>query len=187
MAKFDQAFDSSQHKDMDAFDPITPGWYPAKIVDSDIKPTKAGTGTRMTLKMEIMAGEFKGRVVWAGLNLTNPNPMAVEISQKELATCCRAIGVPSLQDTNQLHGIPFMLKVKTKPAKGDYPASNEPAGYKTMEEGDMAGGATMEDPNTAASTNESLPEINDEDIPWGDGEETSEETSEEIPDDDIPF
>lgn len=130
MAQLGQAFDSSQHDDMNSgYDPIPAGVYPAKVVESELKNTSAGTGKYIKLKFQILQGEFKGRYIWTNLNIINPSPVAVEIAQKELATLCRAVGKGVIQDTQELHGIPIDMKVKIKPAKGDYPAGNEPCGY----------------------------------------------------------
>lgn len=131
MAKLGTAFDSGQHEDMQSgFDPIPAGKYLSMLVESEIKQTAKKDGEYAKLKFKVLEGEFKGRFIWTNLNLVNPNPIAVEIAQKELATLCRACGKAVIQDTAELHGIPIKMKVKIKPAKGDYPASNEPAGYE---------------------------------------------------------
>jgi len=130
MANLGGTFDSGQHEDMNTgFDPIPAGDYIAMVVESEIKTTSKKNGKYIKLKFRIEEGEFKGRFIWTNLNIINPNPVAVEIAQKELATLCRAVGKAVIQDTQELHGIPIRMKVKIKPAQGDYPAGNEPCGY----------------------------------------------------------
>lgn len=137
MAKLDNAFDSDQHDDMiGAFDPIPADDYLAHITASDIKQTKAKTGKYIKFEFTIIDGEYKGRKIWTNLNIINRNPVAVEIAQKELATLCRACGVAQVEDTQELHGIPFVMSVKIKPASGDFPAGNEPCGYAAVEGGE---------------------------------------------------
>lgn len=162
MAQLGQAFDSGQHDDMNTgFNPMPAGVYIAQVVESEIKDTSKKTGKYIKLKFEILKGEFKGRFVWTNLNIVNPNPVAVEIAQKELATLCRACGKAVIQDTQELHGIPIKMKIKIKPAKDDYPAGNEPIGYKPATVG---AGAT--NPAEAEGSESTSPPIEDGDVPW---------------------
>ena len=111
-----QSFDSSKYDDMSDFTALPSGEYPVQITNSDIKLTKAGTGKYIWLEMTVLNGEFKGRKAFSNLNIENPNPQAVEIAQKELATLCRATNILNLVDTNQLHKIPFIVKLSVKAA-----------------------------------------------------------------------
>ena len=67
------------------FDPIPAGKYLAMITDSEMKPTKSGSGSYLQLAFQILEGEYKGRFVWARLNLDNPNSTAVQIAKAELS------------------------------------------------------------------------------------------------------
>ncbi len=162
MAVLEQAFDSGNHDDMQSgFDPIPKGDYLAKVVESDVKVTKAKTGKYIKFKFEILQGEFKGRFIWTNMNIVNPNPVTVDIAQKELATLCRAVGKAVIQDTQELHGIPLLLKVKIKPAQGDHPAGNEPIGY-------YVAGNTASTPAKEIVGSESTEATADGDaVPWG--------------------
>ena len=53
------------------FDPIPAGKYLAIITESEMKPTKAGTGQYLQLTFQVLEGQYKGRLVWARLNLDN--------------------------------------------------------------------------------------------------------------------
>ena len=75
------------------FDPIPAGKYLAVITDSEMKPTKSGTGQYLQLSLQILEGPYKGRYVWARLNLHNPNPTTVKIARQELSAICRGCGV----------------------------------------------------------------------------------------------
>lgn len=125
-------------------DPIPAGWYNAQIDESEMKPTKDGTGTYLQLRFSVVDGQYANRKIYARLNLRNSNPVAQEIAYGELSAICHATGVMQLQDSQQLHGIPMKIKVKLRPAKDGYDASNEIGGYKHINdqvEGGNQGGA----------------------------------------------
>lgn len=132
MAGIGGAFDSTKHEDMQSgFDLIPLGKYLATVTKSDVKETKAKTGKYISLTFTIQYGKYKGRHIFTNLNIINPNPVAVEIAQKELATLCRAIGKMSIQDTNELHGIPLILDVGLeKDKKNVHPDKNKPIMYE---------------------------------------------------------
>ena len=162
MAKLGTAFDSGQHEDMNTgFDPMPAGEYLAQVIESEVLTTSKKNGKYIKLKFAILKGEFKGRFIWSNLNIVNTNPVTVEIAQKELATLCRACGKAVIQDTQELHGIPILMKIKIKPAKDDYPAGNEPIGYKPATVGATA--QNLAEVNGSESTS---PPIEDGDVPW---------------------
>lgn len=128
---------------------IPAGWYHAKITDAEIKPTADGTGTRLNLKFEILAGQFVGRKVFTGLNIKNSNAQAQEIAYHDLSAIQHAIGRIQINDTNELLGVPLNIKVKVRgerkdPVTGDtYEASNDITTYKAYDPNiPQAGGAS---------------------------------------------
>jgi len=143
------AFNAADVDPTQTFDPIPAGKYPMTFVESEMKPTKGGDGQYLQLVVEVLDGEYKGRKVWERLNLVNKNPTAVEIAQRTLSAICRATGVMNPADSVQLHGKPFLGRVKFVPADGQYDAKNEMGGYEPL-----AGGAPATQPaaaRTAAS------------------------------------
>jgi len=115
--------------------PIPAGEYLAHITDSDVKPTKAGTGNYAELVYEITQGECKGRKVWLRLNLDNPNAKAVEIAQRQLSAICHAVGIMNITDTAQLHYKQHIIRVDYIKADGvkSQKDSNEVRGWKKAE------------------------------------------------------
>lgn len=114
-------------------EPIPSGQYPVMIVASEEKPTKAGTGSFIELAMQIQGGEFNGRKVYDRLNIRNPNQQAVDIAYSTLSAICHVTGRLHIQDTGQLHGVPFIAIVNKVPRNdrpGEY--SNEVKGYKDI-------------------------------------------------------
>ena len=94
---------------------VPAGWYNVIIEHSEVMPTAAGTGTILKLRYSIVDGEFKGRKIFGQLNIVNPSPMAQEIAQKQLSAICHAVNVIQCNDSQQLHNIPFKVKLKITP------------------------------------------------------------------------
>ena len=116
-----------------SYEPIPAGWYTAIISSSEMKATRDGYGEYLSLTLQVIEGQYENRLVFARLNLKNANDKAVDIARKDLAAICRAVGVMSPQASEELHDIPLMIKVKVRPASGEYEASNDIGGYKAVE------------------------------------------------------
>lgn len=153
-------FDATNVAPSEDFSPIPVGEYSAHIVDSDVKPTKNNTGHYAELEFEVTAGEFKGRRVWACLNLDNPNPKAVEIAQRELSAICHAVGVLQVTDTQQLHYKPLVIRVDIEERDG-YGPRNVIKAYKAVPGGQgnapATGAATAAPAATSASPSSAAP------------------------------
>ena len=137
---FNGGFDATQVDPSSTFDPVPPDDYLVQVINSEMKPTKDGQGQYLQLEMDILDGEYQGRKVFDRLNLLNNNPQTVEIAQRTLSAICHATGVLNVQDSEQLHFIPMIVKVVVKPAQGQYSASNEVKGYKPVNGGQQQGG-----------------------------------------------
>lgn len=124
MAMLPDVFNSNDHEPMGDFEPIPANLYMLEITKSEVKDTKAKTGKRLNFQAKVIEGKYKGRIIFIGLNLVNPNPEAVKISQRELSSLCQACGVDAIEDSTELHGIPFGAKVGIKPASGGFEAQN---------------------------------------------------------------
>ena len=126
-------FDANQVEPNTTFDPIPAGKYLAAITDSQMKPTKTGTGHYLELTLQILEGEFKGRQLWARLNLDNPNAQTVKIARGELSAICRAVGVMSPGDSTDLHNLPMIITVRCKKRPDTDEITNEVRGYAKRE------------------------------------------------------
>jgi hypothetical protein len=122
-------FDANTVEPAEAFDVLPKGKYLCMAVNSEIKPTKNGSGDYLELTFEVLDGNGKGRKIWERLNIRNSNKKAEEISQRQLSALCRAIGVMNLQDTDQLHNIPVMINVDIETREG-YSPQNRVKGYE---------------------------------------------------------
>ena len=128
-----RGFDANQVEPSADFEPIPAGKYEAVITESEMKPTKAGTGHYLQLTFQVIEGEFKNRFLWARLNLDNPNATAVQIARSELSAICRALGVMAPSDSTELHDLPLVISVKCKKREDTGELANEIRGYSTKE------------------------------------------------------
>lgn len=153
------------------FDPIPAGDYPMRVIGSEMKDTKDGTGKMLVLEMDITDGPSAGRKHWERFNLVNKNAQAVEIAQRSLAQLCLAVGKVSVEDSDELHMLPFIAKMKVTPPKGEYSAGNQISAYKAVEGGGTkASTATKAEDKPAASPGGAKPKAykNPEDNAWYD-------------------
>ena len=132
------SFSTANQDEMEDFTVIPVGQYNAQIVKSEIKDTKSGDGKRLNLQFKIIDGDCKGRIIFNGLNIANPNPVAVEISLKELTSICKACGKNEIEDSAELHGIPLTIHVKIKAAQGNYAEQNTISKYEPYGGGDSS-------------------------------------------------
>lgn len=153
-------FDASQvAPDTGAQDALPAGWYDVLMEASEMKPTKDNSGAYLECKLNVIAPQqFAGKKIYTRLNLRNANATAQEIGYKQLSAICHAVGILQVADSAQLHNIPFKVKLKLRPAEGQYEASNEVTAYKNINEqvgvpavaGFPAAGAPMAPPAFAA-------------------------------------
>lgn len=108
-------FNAAEVKPSEEFTPIPVGEYAAVITESESKRTKAGNGSFISLKFEIIEGQYKGRTVFSNLNVDNPNQQAVEIAMRDLSSICRAVNRMQITDTAQLHNQTLVIKVALEP------------------------------------------------------------------------
>jgi len=112
-----------------AIEAIPAGKYTAVITESELKPTKSGSGQFLELTFEVIEGEYKGRKVWARLNINNPNNKAEKIARGDLSAICRAVNVMQPKDSVDLHNLPMEITVKCKKRDDFTDLTNEIKGY----------------------------------------------------------
>ncbi|WP_066280237.1 DUF669 domain-containing protein [Blastomonas sp. CCH1-A6] len=116
------------------YEVIPAGEYLAEITASEMAENSARNGHYLKLELTILDGDQAGRKVFDRLNLQNPNRTAVEIAERTLNAICVAVGKMAVQQSEELHGIPMVIKVKVDPprtANGkDYGPSNAIGAYK---------------------------------------------------------
>ena len=126
-------FNANQVEPSSDFEPIPAGKYLAIITESELKPTKSGSGSYLQLTFQILEGEYKGRFLWSRLNLHNANATAVQIAQAELSAICRAVGVLTPGDSVELHNLPLVINVKCRKREDSGDVTNEIRGFSKRE------------------------------------------------------
>lgn len=127
--QFPQMFDARTVEPSSIPPPVPAGDYPMVVIESEPKQTKDQTGGFLEFKMQIIQGQFQGRIVTARLNIFNQSAEAVRIAYAQLSALSHVTGVFNLQDTRQLHNIPF-IGVVTVQAGGLF---NDVRGFKDMQ------------------------------------------------------
>ncbi len=131
MANLD--FNANDVEPSNEFEPIHAGKYLAVITDSEMKPTKSGTGNYLQLAFQIIEGEYENRMLWVRLNLDNPNATAVQIARSELSAICRAVDVLTPGDSTDLHDLPVVIHVRVKRRNDTGELQNEIKGYSSKD------------------------------------------------------
>lgn len=150
MAEFAGTFDATTIEPNKPLDVLPNGDYVVVIADSKWVATKKGDGQFLELTLDIVQdGPVKGRKLWDRLNLSNPNPQAVEIAQKTLSAICHATDVLQVKDSAQLHGRPLLAKVTV--SQGPNGPTNEVKGYKRIDTGGSIGAIVPTPAPTAAA------------------------------------
>ena len=123
-------------------DPVPSGWYVAMMSKSEMKPTKDGMNAMLACTFDIVEPpQYKGRKIFFNFNLQHQNAQTVEIAFKQFSAVCHAVGHLMVADSQELHGKPLKLKLKTRPAtyvQGSnppvvqYEASNDIEAFKNV-------------------------------------------------------
>lgn len=128
-----KGFDATKVEPSAGREPLPAGKYLAAVTHSEMRPTKAGTGRYLQLTFTVLEGPFKGRQLWARLNLINSNPQAAEIAMAELSAVCRAVGVLAPNDSAELHDLPLVVTVACRKREDTGGITNEITGYAKRE------------------------------------------------------
>lgn len=122
-------FNAFQHDPEGGGGVIEPGRYPVQIVETAIKPTKTGGGTKLEITFRIATGPMMGRKILENYNIQNQNATAVQIAMNELAAIGIACGVPQIADTQQWHGRPLIIDIIEEERADGKGKANRIAGY----------------------------------------------------------
>ena len=125
-------FDATEVEPMGEFAPLPAGKYLMAITESEEKETKSGDGKYLSLKLEVLEGDSKGRIVFTNLNLKNKNETAVRIAKQELSSICRAVEVLKPRNSKDLHDKPMLCTLAIKPPKDGYDAQNTVKKYEAV-------------------------------------------------------
>lgn len=100
------------------FSPLPPGDYLVVAVDSLVVMTKTSGQPMLKVTLEVVDGQHRGRTIWDNFVLSN------EIAQKRLKSMAEAGGHPHpdfIKSSEELHGLPVMVKLKIEEKPGFSP------------------------------------------------------------------
>jgi len=117
MAQLIQPFNANNFDPTQGVGGLPIGRHPVIIQSSDVKATKANDGGYLQLDLLITDGPQKGTVGAYRINLYNASEVAVGIANRQMSAISHVTGVFQIQDTAQLHNIPFVIEVG--PQKND--------------------------------------------------------------------
>lgn len=150
-------FNANDVEPNSSFEPIPAGKYLAAITSSETKPTRNGDGSFLELTFSILEGDYKGRMLWARLNLDNPNATAVKIARGDLSAICRAVNVMQPRDSTDLHNLPLVISVKLKKRADNDELTNEIKGFEPKQSPGSS--------STSSSQSQQKP-VSDGPAPW---------------------
>jgi len=111
MAQLIQAFNAQQYDPTQSVGGLPVGKHPVIVESSEVKANKANDGGYLQLNLKLIDGPQTGTTGAYRLNLYHSNPQTAEIAHRQLSAICHVIGVFNVQDSQQLHNIPFIVEV----------------------------------------------------------------------------
>ena len=111
MAQLIQAFNAQQYDPTQGGGSLPVGRHPVIIESSEVKANKANDGGYLQLNLKLIDGPQMGTTGAYRLNLYHSNPQTAEIAHRQLSAICHCVGVFNVQDSSQLHNIPFIIEV----------------------------------------------------------------------------
>lgn len=101
------------------------GKHPVKIIASEVKANSSGTGGMVAFELEVIDGPARGATGNMNINLYNASEKARAIAEAQMSALCHVTGVFMLNDTSQLHGIPFAVDVTNQSLTPDQKAKQD--------------------------------------------------------------
>ena len=111
MAQLLQALNAQQYDPTQGGGNLPVGRHPSMIESSEVKANKANDGGYLQLNVKLIDGPQTGTTGAYRLNLYHSNPQTAEIAHRQLSAICHCVGVFNVQDSSQLHNIPFIIEV----------------------------------------------------------------------------
>ncbi len=117
MAQLIQAFNAQNYDPTQGVGGLPIGRHPVVIQSSEVKANSKNDGGYLQLDLKVIDGPQSGTVGAYRLNLYHSNQQTVEIAHRQLSAICHVVNVFNVQDSGQLHNIPFIVEVG--PQKND--------------------------------------------------------------------
>ena len=115
-------------------DALPAGWYPVIMTSSNLRTNANGVGSSLHTAYKIIEGENSGKFIFIRVNWEAVSEQAQQIGRGKIAAVAKALNINGiLQDSNQLHDKPFMLKVNYQEPNGNFAAQNDIGAAKPMD------------------------------------------------------
>lgn len=98
--------------------------YTVVITEATRKDNKHSNGSHVAVTMQVVDGDFSGRMTWVNFNVKNDNTIVERIGRAELSALCKALGIEHPQDTSELKDKPFKVKLGFEKSKEKGPDGN---------------------------------------------------------------
>ena len=134
----DLGFDANNVKPDEGFALIPKGDYDAILISTDKRDNSKQTGKFLEFVFQILGGQYQNRQLREYLSLWHTNDQTVQISKGKLSAICRAVGVMSPKDSNELCNKPLKLSVGVRKNKETGELENMISGYKSRSAGPVA-------------------------------------------------
>ena len=146
-----QPFNAQQYDPTQGVGSLPIGKHPVIIETSEVKANKANDGGYLQLNLRIIDGPQSGTQGAYRLNLYHTNQQTVEIAHRQLSAICHVIGVFQINDSSQLHGIPFLIEVGPQKNDPQYTEVKKVFDMNGNEPGKAGQGAAPAQPQQAAA------------------------------------
>lgn len=93
------------------FDLLPDDTYTLEIVESSYDANQDGDGMSLSLKAQVIGGDYDQRSYYIWMDLEHDDEKRQERGQRDFAALRRAVGVLNPQDTEELHFKPFQVKI----------------------------------------------------------------------------
>ena len=96
------------------------GWYRVWIQETDYKQTSKGDGWCLHIRFDHLAPAYPGQYEMVFLTLEHPKEKTREIARSQLKAIALAVEHPNpdqVDDSEELHGKPFMLRLYSRMAE----------------------------------------------------------------------
>lgn len=104
------------------FEPLPAGNYEVVIVGSEIREANTGNGRYLKLELQIPEGQrFAGRKLFDNLNIWHNSDKVKQIAKGTLSAICRAVNIPTPDDSSDLHGKRLLATVIVENREGHGP------------------------------------------------------------------
>lgn len=106
------------------FSPLPVGEYLSVISECELRDTNDGTGKYLSLKWQVIEGDYEGRIFFENINIQNKSEKATQIGLSMLGEISKCI-MKKINSTEDLVDGICVVSLGIQPASGQFEASNK--------------------------------------------------------------